>query len=163
VHTFAHRYALGGGKKESSKDRITYHEAVLLEWDHGRHLTVVELATLNGVGGRKGKVNWFRDKDSDVPGLYAALPTLLVAPWNESLAEIRVSDVAACTLDEFKSFMNEFTGPEQSFLDVHFGYSGVVRLTFRSQADIARYLVNCISASSAFRLRLTHLRLNSAS
>ena len=41
--------------------RLTYHSAVLLEWDHGRHCTVVELATLNGVGGRRGKSNWLHD------------------------------------------------------------------------------------------------------
>ena len=92
AHLFAHRYAK---KKESAKDKMLYHAAILLEWDHGapqllpqlahdlsdalpfamvpscidlrdgptisspgEHCTVVELATLHGVGGRLGKSNW---------------------------------------------------------------------------------------------------------
>lgn len=47
AHLFAHRYARGD-KKETKKNKITYHGAVLLEWDHGMFTTVVELATLNG-------------------------------------------------------------------------------------------------------------------
>ena len=38
VHLFSHRYARG--KPEGAKDMLTYHSAILLEWSHGRHLTV---------------------------------------------------------------------------------------------------------------------------
>lgn len=51
VHMISHRYAVG---RESTKDRLTYHSIVLLEWDHGKHCTVVEGALLNGIGGYKG-------------------------------------------------------------------------------------------------------------
>ena len=34
VHLFSHRYARG--KPESTKDKLTYHSAVIVEWDHGR-------------------------------------------------------------------------------------------------------------------------------
>ena len=51
------RYARAKG--ESTKDKLTYHSAILLEWDHGMYTTVAELATLHGVGGRHGKANWW--------------------------------------------------------------------------------------------------------
>lgn len=54
AHLFAHRYARGK-KRETKKDKVTYHAAVLIEWDHKRHCTLIELATLNGVGGRYGR------------------------------------------------------------------------------------------------------------
>ena len=49
IHLFSHRYARGK-KTETNKDLLTYHSACLLEWDHGQFCTLVELATLNGVG-----------------------------------------------------------------------------------------------------------------
>ena len=41
VHLFSHRY---GRPKETRKDKLTYHSAILLEWDHAKYTTVVELA-----------------------------------------------------------------------------------------------------------------------
>ena len=55
AHHFAHRYAK---VKESLKDRLVWHAGVLLEWDHGRFTTVVELAWFRGVGGYRSKSNW---------------------------------------------------------------------------------------------------------
>ena len=67
--------------------------------------TVVELATLNGVGGRRGKNNWIPDgipgPEHDTP-LYRSMPARMVMPWKGELAEIRCTDVAAQSLDEFK-------------------------------------------------------------
>mmetsp|Transcript_49477 Transcript_49477/g.152660 ORF Transcript_49477/g.152660 Transcript_49477/m.152660 type:complete len:375 (-) Transcript_49477:47-1171(-) len=54
AHVFAHRYALGG-RKEDKRKRITYHAAILLEWDHGQYCTVVELGPLNGISARFGR------------------------------------------------------------------------------------------------------------
>jgi hypothetical protein len=51
VHMVSHRYAV---RKESPKDKLTYHSIVLLEWDHGKYCTVLEGAYLNGIGGYKG-------------------------------------------------------------------------------------------------------------
>jgi hypothetical protein len=56
IHHFAHRYARPGKHGyETNKQKLTYHGAILLEWSHGMYCTVVELATLNGVGGRRMK------------------------------------------------------------------------------------------------------------
>lgn len=41
---FAHRYALGAGRAESTKDKVKYHGAILLEWDHGAFCSVVEVS-----------------------------------------------------------------------------------------------------------------------
>jgi len=62
VHMFSHRYAVGGRKMENPKERFTYHSAILLEWDHQKYVTVVELALLNGLSGYSGKSNWYDDK-----------------------------------------------------------------------------------------------------
>ena len=47
AHLFQHRYARGE-RPETSKEQLTYHAAVLLEWSHGLYTTVIELALLNG-------------------------------------------------------------------------------------------------------------------
>jgi len=47
---------------ENPKERFTYHSAILLEWDHKKYVTVVELALLNGLSGYSGKRNWYDDK-----------------------------------------------------------------------------------------------------
>jgi hypothetical protein len=143
IHHFAHRYARPGKNgHESAKQKLTYHGAILLEWSHGRHCTVIELATLNGVGGRAGKANWFHDKNESLPGLYRALPPCMIMPWKGQFAEIRVHDVAAKTLGEFKQFVASYTGTELRFRDVHYTMSAPVRLSARAQTDVMRYLLN---------------------
>eukprot|EP00939_MAST-03C_sp_MAST-3C-sp1_P001198 g1198.t1 len=149
VHLFAHRYSRGK-KKETKKDKLTYHAAVLLEWDHGQHCTLVELATLNGVGGRSGKSNWYHDKLSKRPALYRAMPPEMIMPWKGMFAEIRCADVEAKNIDEFKAyvrkyegtFTEEMPGGTLRFLDADFTHSNDVRLWHRSQEDIMRYLLN---------------------
>ena len=139
VHLFAHRYARA---HETAKDRILYHAGILLEWSHGEFCTVVELATLNGVGGRLGKSNWCDDKLEARTGLYRSLPATMVAPWKGDLAEIRCVDVFARSLDEFKAYCDRYTGADRRFLDPQFVHSSPVRLAHRGADDIGRYLVN---------------------
>jgi len=103
---------------------------------------VIELATLNGVGGRGGKSNWQEDKTEAAPALYRAMPAHMIAPWKGEFAEIRCSDVPAKNLNEFSAFIAKYTGPRLRFIDPHFSHSGPVRLYHRSQEDIARYLLN---------------------
>ena len=103
IHHFAHRYARPGKKGyETPKQKLTYHGAILLEWDHGKYMTVVELATLYGVGGRKGKVNWHHDKPEPVTALYRAMSSHMIAPWKGKYAEVRVTDVNVKNLKEFQ-------------------------------------------------------------
>ena len=143
VHHFAHRYARPGKKGyETQKQKLTYHGAILLEWNHGNYMTIVELATLNGVGGRKGKVNWHHDKSEPLTALYKAMSTHMIAPWKGKYAEIRVNDIHVKSLKEFKMFVNTYTGTELRFLDVHYIASAPVRLFSRRQTDIQRYLLN---------------------
>lgn len=143
IHHFAHRYARPGKKGyETSKQKLTYHGAILLEWDHGRHCTVLELATLNGVGGRSGKANWYVDKMEQLPALYRAMPPSMIMPWKGKFAEIRVHDIACKNLEEFKLYVDSYTGTEQRFLDPHFITSGTVRLSARKQTEVQRYLLN---------------------
>ena len=142
VHHFAHRYAKPLGKKESKKDLLTYHSAVLVEWDHGQCCTVIELGLLGGVSGYRGKSNWCTDKNDNRPAMYRALPACMVYPWIDDQAEIRATDVPARSLAEFMSFLKEYEGPGKRFLDPSCQHSGDVRLYYNSQVDVMRYLLN---------------------
>ncbi|KAL7523912.1 LOW QUALITY PROTEIN: hypothetical protein ACHAWF_002036 [Thalassiosira exigua] len=59
----SHRYSTGG-RPERAKEALTYHSIVLLEWDHRKYSTVVEIGYLHGVGGCRGKSNWYDDRDA---------------------------------------------------------------------------------------------------
>jgi hypothetical protein len=65
IHHFAHRYAR---KKESTKDKLTYHGAIMIEWSHGKYCSILELAYHNGVAGWGGRCNWHEDSLSTDPG-----------------------------------------------------------------------------------------------
>mmetsp|Transcript_17395 Transcript_17395/g.47993 ORF Transcript_17395/g.47993 Transcript_17395/m.47993 type:complete len:320 (-) Transcript_17395:2392-3351(-) len=56
VHMISHRYAMN---RESPKDKLTYHSLVFLEWENSPYGTILEGAFLNGIGGYKGKCNWY--------------------------------------------------------------------------------------------------------
>ena len=147
VHMLSHRYAVA---RESPRDRLTYHSICLLEWDAGEYCTVVEAAYLNGIGGYKGRSNWFRDRDADISSLYQAMPPEMICPWRTNAAEIRCYDVPCRGLDEFRAFVQEFQGPSQRFVDPQFSFSHPARLTFRSRRHIAQYLINYISRDASY-------------
>lgn len=139
AHVFAHRYAK---VSETAKDLLTYHAALLLEWDHGKYCTIVELAILNGVGARAGRVNWFHDKLEEKTLLFKCMPSSMILPWINPMAEIRCHDIEAKNLGEFQEYLAKYTGPELRYLDPAVQYSAPVRLSSRSQTDIGRYLLN---------------------
>lgn len=64
----------------------------------------------------------------------------MITPWMGKYAEIRCHDVKSRNLEEFKAYINKYTGVHERFLDPHFHLSGPVRLSFRSQTDIQRYV-----------------------
>jgi hypothetical protein len=151
VHMISHRYAVD--RVESPRDRLTYHSICLLEWDHGLYCTVVETAYLNGMGGYKCKSNWYDDKDAEpVTSLFQAFPPEMVCPWRTSQSEMRCYDVAAKNLLEFRTYMSKYEGspPKGRFIDVHCTFSHAARLTFRSKAHIAQYLINYILRDSSY-------------
>mmetsp|Transcript_17316 Transcript_17316/g.40637 ORF Transcript_17316/g.40637 Transcript_17316/m.40637 type:complete len:540 (-) Transcript_17316:273-1892(-) len=152
AHVFAHRYALGG-RREDRRERITYHTAVLVEWDHGLYCSVVELGPLNGISARYGRSDWYPDKHEATTGLSQVMPDCLVMPWKEDKAEIRVSDVAARDLAEFKGYVAKYTGHMFRFVDPQFQHSGQVRLSYRSQSDIARYLLSYMTHDQRFAIQ----------
>lgn len=149
AHHIHHRYARGA-KPETKKDQLTYHALVLLEWDHGKFCSVIELATLNGIGGRYGKSNWFPDKLEARPIVYQNLPARMVGPWMGQFAEIRCADVKAKNIEEFKAYMQEFTGPQLRFLAPEVVDSQPIRLSHNSQDDIMQYLINYITRDRAY-------------
>ncbi|GMH80941.1 hypothetical protein TL16_g08759 [Triparma laevis f. inornata] len=122
VHHFAHRYAKA---KEGVKDRVVYHSAILLEWSHAKHCTVFELAFLNG-----------------------NFPAYMIAPWNSSLAELRIVDVPYKNWDEFSVYLADHEGPkgksDHRFFDVTKIGSAPVTLACKTAPSIATYLCNYI-------------------
>lgn len=143
IHSFAHRYARGK-KPETTKDKITWHTMMLMEWSHGKYCTVMELATFNGVGGRFGKANWFEDKRDARPILYQKMPAMLIAPWKGEFAEVRCYDVESKNLEEFMAYFEKWTGPDKYFLDVKHIRTDPIRLTHRKQSDIITYILNYV-------------------
>lgn len=136
VHMISHRYAVA---RESPRDRLTYHSIVLLEWETGKYCTVVEAAYLNGIGGYKGKSNWYDDKDDKkITALYSVFPPEMICPWKTTSAEIRAYDVKAKTLDEFKEYITKYQGNTNRFVDPRYTFSHAARLTFRSKSHIAQ-------------------------
>ncbi|KAH8048895.1 hypothetical protein JL720_15746 [Aureococcus anophagefferens] len=87
-HLFAHRYSKA---RESAKDVLTYHAAVLLEWDDGT-ATVCELAWLHGLGGYGGRCNWLpAAPPGEATELIGAMPAAMQAPWRSELCEVQHS------------------------------------------------------------------------
>merc|ERR1712194_513862 len=149
VHMINHRYAK---KIESPKDRLTYHSLVLLEWDHSKYCTVVEIGYLNGLGGYRGKSNWFQDKDAAPHSqLCAAIPLELVLPWKNTLSEIRVTNVPYRNKDDFvTNYMKQYEGPQGRFMDISVSFSNEVRLTFNARSHIATYVLNYILRNKTY-------------
>mmetsp|Transcript_2086 Transcript_2086/g.4021 ORF Transcript_2086/g.4021 Transcript_2086/m.4021 type:complete len:554 (+) Transcript_2086:273-1934(+) len=144
VHMINHRYATGGTKVESQKDKLTYHGIVLLEWDHAKYCSVVETGFLNGLGGYRCKSNWYVDRDALETNLYAAFPPEMIMPWKDTMSEIRVHDVPYPDLDSFLGFMKKHSGHEGRFVGTNVSFSHAVRLTYRSRRNIVTYLLNYI-------------------
>lgn len=143
----SHRYAVAN---ESPKDKLTWHSVVLLEWEHGQFCTIVEGAYLNGIGGYKGRSNWYHDKDEPVTNLYRSMPPELISPWLTTAAEVRCYDVPVKNLEELKAFVSLYTGPDKRFLDPSYTFSHRARLTYRSRSNIAQYLINYISRDCSY-------------
>lgn len=130
-----HRYVK---RKESLKDRITYHTGVLIEWDHGQFTTIIELAWLRGMGGFAGNSSWCEDSFTGKrTKMYEAMPDCLKAPWDTHRSEIRMIDHQSKTLEEFKAYMKKYEG--KRYVHPEIKASGDVRLTYRSLADLAQY------------------------
>lgn len=142
VHKISHRYATGN--KQQIRDYLTYHSLALLEWDHGKYCTVVELAYLGGVGGYQGRSNWIEDKNESPSSLYKAMPPEMIHPWKVDKSEIRCFDINVQSLSMFLMYMQKYTGQDKRFIDVRHTFSHEVRLSFCAREHIAQYLINYI-------------------
>ena len=153
IHMISHRYAVN--RIETPRDRLTYHSVCLLEWDHGLYCTLVETAYLNGMGGYRCRSNWYEDRDAEpMNRLLRDFPPEMICPWRMTQSEIRCYDVPAKNLSEFRTFMSQYSeaapATQRRFIDVRCTFTHPARLTFRSKAHIAQYLLNYILRDSSY-------------
>lgn len=168
IHHFHHRYALPGGKRESPKDLLTYHAAILVEWESvdkfsnessNTHTTLIELALVNGVSGYRGRCNWYHDKNDSTLGslLYRSFPPEMIIPWRSNMCEIRVYDLPHCpNLSSFQTYLQTYCGPGKRFLDPHFHSSHKVRLSYRTKKDILHYCTNYVQRDKSY-IEVSHV------
>jgi len=153
LHIVAHRYPV---EKETTRDKLTYHAAVFLEWDHGKFGTLIELAWVNGTGGYGGKSNWIEDKLATDTSIFLAMPDALKQPWDSKRSEIRMIDIAATNRKEFEAYLKKYSKEsglplaEQRFWDAKIYASSSMRLRNRKQSDIAGILLNYIARASVY-------------
>jgi len=152
VHLFAHRYAK---EEENYKDKLTWHAGLLIEWDHGRYTTVVELAWLNGLGGYGGMSNWYADKLSGDTALFKAMPDAMKQPWDSSRSEIRMLDIPSNNVTAFSEFLEIYSNRtgygDRRFLEAKFpASSGSVSIYRNTRADISRYILNYVRADGGY-------------
>jgi len=106
VHMFKYRYYVDR-ESLSMRDKLTWHVGVLLEWDHSKFTTVVEVGHLHGLGGRVGS-SYYPDAKESPTELYETIRREapgMVQPWDESKAEFRVLDVEPKSKYEFLQYM----------------------------------------------------------
>ncbi|GMI20106.1 hypothetical protein TrRE_jg5448 [Triparma retinervis] len=154
IHHFAHRYAR---KKESTKDKLTYHGAIMIEWNHGKYCSVLELAYHNGVGGWGGRCNWHEDSLNTDPGpkLLQCLPVYMIAPYKTYRAELRCHDIPAKNLKEFLQYVERHEDGkggegDKRFLDFHLIESEDATFVYKRKADIATIICNYIRSNNEY-------------
>lgn len=96
------------------------------------------------MGGRSGKSNWFDDKETKRPWLYRSMPACMVAPWKGENAEIRVVDMRHTSFEQFRGYLDKYTGTHKRFLAPALQHTADVRLSYNCQSDIMRFLLNYI-------------------
>lgn len=154
VHAIAHRYPV---EKETFRDQHTWHTAILFEWSHSQHTTIVELAWKNGVGGYGGKANWCEDKLESTTKLFKAMPESMKSPWNDQECEIRIYDHAARNRAEFEEYLQKYSNTsglplaQQRFLDPRVYASGPVRLRSCTPTELAGYMLNYVARQAAYK------------
>ena len=137
-HHFAHRYAKPKAK-ETTKDLLTYHAAVHVEFSDGS-ATLFEVAWLNGLGGYGGRSNWYPPAvDHEPLPLFCAMPDSIKLPWRSELLEVRVNDVDFKNKKQLDEYLREHTGrePHHKFLDPKITHSADVRLMHRTKKERA--------------------------
>ena len=142
-HLFAHRYAKPKAK-ETTKDLLTYHAAVLVEFDDGTG-TLFEVAWRNGLGGYGGRSNWYPPADDGAPlPLFLAFPDALKLPWRSELLEVRANDVPFSNKDKLAKYLADHCGrePHHKFLDPKITHSADVRVMHKTKKDLMRYVLN---------------------
>ena len=140
VHHWGHRWGRKG-KRETLAQRIEYHTGVLIEWDHGRYVSLVEKTWLNGMGGAKGHSQWLSDTFQDsTPSLFKSMAPTMRVPFSTYMGEIRLFDLPFKTLTEFKAFMKQHTGLDNRMLGPEVRQSSKVKRKLTKQTLVSALL-----------------------
>jgi len=126
VYAFAHRYPRKSSFNPAVKIRgaLTYHTAILVQWEGDAHMSIIELAWLNGIGGYKGQSNFYHTS-SELFQTLRSQAKGMVRPWEEDRHEIRVYDIDAKSVTDFRAFLDTYSekgigkDKESRFYDIH--------------------------------------------
>lgn len=155
IHAFAHRYPM---EVETMRDRQTIHTGILIEWDHGKHTSVLELAWRNGVGGYNARANYYEDKNAKETALCRAMGPGFKQPWDNQKTELRIYDVPQASKKEFEEYLEKYSNrsgiplAEQRFLDPTIYASAKVRVRHCGPKELATYCLNYIRRVSDYHL-----------
>merc|ERR1719203_634120 len=149
IYAYAHKYPVA---QETFKDMVSFHTLLLLEWSHGLHTTICELAWVNAVGGYGGKANWIEDKLEANPKLYQAMNTVpaMIRAWDSSKSELRMYDMPARNKMEFDAFLHKYSNhagislEEQRFVDPINYQTGVPKIRLLGPRELVAFMLNYI-------------------
>lgn len=153
VHQYVHRYPVA---HETTRDKMTYHALLVVEWSHGKFLTLLELAFLNGLGGYGGKANWVEDKLSPTPVLYSLMGPGMIQPWSTAKSEIRIFDLPMKTKTEFEAYLDKYSAkgglplPQQRFAAWELYSTGTPKLGTCKASDLAAACLNYIQRNPQY-------------
>jgi len=161
IHVFSYRYGNYDGSQlaepETWMTRMTgYHTAVLIEWEHAKYSSVIELAWQFGIGGYKGR-SWYNEDpvDSNMTELFRTMHEpanrALVQPWEPSMSEIRILDKRYPTAKAWEQFMKSYP----RYVEPHYVASSRVKRRFaRSRVDLLENLLSWITRSQSRYIKL---------
>jgi hypothetical protein len=134
-------------------DKFGWHSGIVLEWDHARFLTIVELNWRS-----RSRSLFFEDMKSYIHHA----PPGMDEPYTDKMSELGMLDIKAKTVDELVAYFQKYSEKgelepkDQRFLRPTVpwnNYSDDVHLRRNRGADIARYIVNYISADGTYNMQ----------
>eukprot|EP00929_Paragymnodinium_shiwhaense_P049881 TRINITY_DN25155_c0_g1_i2.p1 TRINITY_DN25155_c0_g1~~TRINITY_DN25155_c0_g1_i2.p1 ORF type:complete len:242 (-),score=46.32 TRINITY_DN25155_c0_g1_i2:106-831(-) len=118
IQLWGHKYDPGNiwNVDRVKYDYLVWHHLVAIEWSHGRYVSVVELAHLNGASGRGGGSPWYEESARYKGRLWDAFLEAkpLMAPFFTDHSEIRFYDLDFKDFTELKAYFHKYDEKSES-------------------------------------------------